>query len=144
MKGAETLKIKRVVYQHHVVYIWLKWIRIRKNSAGPIGSGSTIKVPTNKGKEAFAFFVSTLPIILYDCHACVQHCAGQYYFQSSDGEPFTVVNADGPVDDDILSRGPSASPPNSIAGLGPNQVGEKTGSQKPVLRSRSPEPRSRN
>jgi hypothetical protein len=35
-----------------------------------------------------------------------------------------VVNADGPVDDDILSRGPSASPPNSIAGLGPNQVGE--------------------
>jgi len=50
--------------------------------------------------------------------------AGQYYFQSSDGEPFTVVNADGPVDDDILSRGPSASPPNSIAGLGPNQVVE--------------------
>ncbi len=35
-----------------------------------------------------------------------------------------MVNADGPVDDDILSRGPSASPPNSIAGLGPNQVGE--------------------
>jgi hypothetical protein len=54
----------------------------------------------------------------------MQHCAGQYYFQSSDGEPFTVVNADGPVDDDILSRGPSASPPNSIAGLGPNQVGK--------------------
>ncbi len=69
--------------------------------------------------------------------------AGQYYFQSSDGEPFTVVNADGPVDDDILSRGPSASPPNSIAGLGPNQVGyNQRGSQKPVLRSR--EPRSRN
>jgi hypothetical protein len=66
--------------------------------------------------------------------------AGQYYFQSSDGEPFTVVNADGPVDDDILSRGPSASPPNSIAGLGPNQVGEinRRGSQKPVLRSRGP------
>ena len=49
--------------------------------------------------------------------------AGQYYFQSSDGEPFTVVNAaDGPVEEEILSRVASASPPNSITGLAPNQV----------------------
>ena len=32
------------------------------------------------------------------------------------------VNADGPVEDDILSRGASASPPTTITGLGPNQV----------------------
>lgn len=53
----------------------------------------------------------------------VDQATGQYYFQSSDGEPFTVV------EDELLPRGAaSPSPPTTtIAGLGPNQVVLNTG-----------------